>query len=87
MHVWSAGHGPSGQLAFPEIGMFSDIVHFQALVGQTPTKNQKLWGFNMTYEHHEQPPLFLGSGDDSAPAGDISASSDWDGYLNSEASA
>eukprot|EP00291_Cryptomonas_curvata_P022127 CAMPEP_0172167400 /NCGR_PEP_ID=MMETSP1050-20130122/9554_1 /TAXON_ID=233186 /ORGANISM="Cryptomonas curvata, Strain CCAP979/52" /LENGTH=41 /DNA_ID= /DNA_START= /DNA_END= /DNA_ORIENTATION= len=41
----------------------------------------------MTYEHHEQPPLFLGSGGEAAPAGDITVSSDWEGYLNSEASA
>jgi hypothetical protein len=67
--------------------MFSDIVHFQSLVSNAPTKNQKLWSYNMTYEHHEQPPLFMGSGGEPAPEGDISVSSDWEGYLNTEASA
>jgi hypothetical protein len=70
----------------PEIAMFSDIVHFQTLVSQTPVKNQKLWDFNMTYEHHEQPPLFMGSGGEPAPAGEISSNPDWEAYLNSESS-
>jgi len=27
----------------------------------TPSKMQKLWMFNMGYEHHEQPPIYFGS--------------------------
>ena len=29
--------------------------------GKTPSKMQKLWMFNMGYEHHEQPPIYFGS--------------------------
>jgi hypothetical protein len=58
--------------------MFGDLVKFRELTQTT----QKLWDFDLKYEHHEQPPLFFGDGE-AAPAGDINVSQDWDGYLTS----
>ena len=29
--------------------------------GLSKSKLQKLWMFNMGYEHHEQPPIYFGS--------------------------
>ena len=59
--------------------MFSDLVAYHKL------RTQQLWDFNLQYEHHEQPPLYFGGGDsDPAPTGNISVSSDWDGFLTSD---
>ena len=57
--------------------MFGDLVKFHEL------RTQKLWDFDLKYEHHEQPPLFFGGGDSDVPAGEIKVSPDWDGYLSS----
>ena len=71
--------------------MFADIAHFTSLMSNVHatassehSKNQKLWSFNMTYEHHEQPPLSMGSGVvDIPPTGDLDATPEWTSFLNS----
>ena len=61
---WTA-QGPQGRpiVVQPNSGNFQYIPqpHANKKADKTPSKMQKLWMFNMGYEHHEQPPIYFGS--------------------------
>ena len=63
-----AAYGESGKAARSDINAYFAQQATQAERPRvarkpiaTPTKAQKLWMFNMGYEHHEQKPLYFGA--------------------------
>eukprot|EP00286_Rhodomonas_abbreviata_P028672 CAMPEP_0181304692 /NCGR_PEP_ID=MMETSP1101-20121128/9296_1 /TAXON_ID=46948 /ORGANISM="Rhodomonas abbreviata, Strain Caron Lab Isolate" /LENGTH=266 /DNA_ID=CAMNT_0023410487 /DNA_START=13 /DNA_END=809 /DNA_ORIENTATION=- len=60
----------SGARNAPQVEMESPRMQsLAAAEGDEASKarQMKLWGFNMGYEHHEQPPIYMGSGARNAP--------------------
>jgi len=59
------GQAPNGRpvVVQPNSGNFQYIPQPRANKkgDTTQSKMQKLWMFNMGYEHHEQPPIYFGS--------------------------